>query len=453
MSIATLKKKSQTQYKNMSVGMTGFSLNGTYRNQGYIGQTSLSRSLPRTLMKGNVAKGHGGCCGKYNLATIIRTPEMACLEDNSVVKSSVLNTKGMIKTKYRWITRPAPFTSVKPDTNNNLNKQSDYITNLASKTIECTQHTISTGESEGGTSYREVDSLFVNLVSEKPLWGMYSANAWSGNTLSDLTGNGRNAVGVGVSSGNGSGNGATASIPYLYGNTSSTITWPSGSVPTNFTICSITRYTGGINSRIFTGYESGFNWLHGHWSGNRGPTFYGAYFMSNNTSVGNLTDWLVCCGKNGSTSPNNILLDGVPSGIANGGSGGGTLTINNNTGGVSSEISDWAFSYVLIWDQVLTDEELVIVSNKLIDYLSNGISLESIIENGIPQPRATCKEIKNPDRIRKLKTACASITKPVEFYSPLSGDQYASTFKKKCSLNNTFFVPNNNKNVPFIRTT
>ena len=61
MSIATLKRKSQTKYNNMSVGQPFFSLNGTHRNQGYVGQTSLSRSLPRTLMRGNVVRGHGGC--------------------------------------------------------------------------------------------------------------------------------------------------------------------------------------------------------------------------------------------------------------------------------------------------------------------------------------------------------------------------------------------------------
>ena len=40
MSIATLKKKTQARYTNqMSIGHAGFSLNGTHRNQGYIGQT------------------------------------------------------------------------------------------------------------------------------------------------------------------------------------------------------------------------------------------------------------------------------------------------------------------------------------------------------------------------------------------------------------------------------
>jgi len=43
MSIATLKRKTMTEYNRMSVGYTNFSLNGTRRNQGYVGQTMLSR--------------------------------------------------------------------------------------------------------------------------------------------------------------------------------------------------------------------------------------------------------------------------------------------------------------------------------------------------------------------------------------------------------------------------
>jgi hypothetical protein len=135
MSIVTLKRKTQTKYNNMSVGEKQFSLNGTLRNQGYVGQTSLSRSLPRTLMKGNVAKGHGGCCGKF-LQTPIVQSGVTSLNDPNVVKSSVLGTQGMINTHYRWIKRGEPFSTVKPDTNNNLNTQEDYITRLKKNTIK-----------------------------------------------------------------------------------------------------------------------------------------------------------------------------------------------------------------------------------------------------------------------------------------------------------------------------
>ena len=79
MSIVALKRKTYAQYHNNSVN-GGFSLNGTHRNQGYIGQTSLSRSFPRTPMKGNTPKGHGGCCGKYPMGNIIQSG-VTSLED------------------------------------------------------------------------------------------------------------------------------------------------------------------------------------------------------------------------------------------------------------------------------------------------------------------------------------------------------------------------------------
>jgi hypothetical protein len=135
MSLVTLKRKTQAKYNNMSVGSkTGFSLNGTHRSQGYIGQTMLSRSLPKTLMKGNVIKGHGGCCGKYPVHGIVQS---AVTSENNpkIVKPSVMHTNGMLRMHYRWIWRPQPYSTTKP-TNLALNTQSAYIANLAATTAE-----------------------------------------------------------------------------------------------------------------------------------------------------------------------------------------------------------------------------------------------------------------------------------------------------------------------------
>lgn len=130
MSIATLKKKTQAQYNNMSVGSKhGFSLNGTHRSQGYVGQTMLSRSLPKTLMK-----GHGGLFGTYHKAPVVLSA-VTSLNNPTVVKPSVLGTNGMLNTHFRWIRRPQPYSTVKPDNNNNLNAQHDYITRLSKQTI------------------------------------------------------------------------------------------------------------------------------------------------------------------------------------------------------------------------------------------------------------------------------------------------------------------------------
>lgn len=135
MSIATLKRKTQTQYNNMSVNSKhGFSLNGTTRSQGYIGQTSLSRSLPRTLMRDGAPRGHGGCCGTFVKHPII-TSAVTSLNDPNIIKPSTINTLGMIENKYKKILYHEP--SVKPDNNQNINTQNQYVKNLAKNTVQC----------------------------------------------------------------------------------------------------------------------------------------------------------------------------------------------------------------------------------------------------------------------------------------------------------------------------
>jgi hypothetical protein len=136
MSIVTLKKKTLAQYNNSSVGQPQFSLNGTRRSSGYVGQDTLGRSLVRSLSKNGALKGHGGCCGKYPTPEIKTSPEMACLNDSSIVKSSSLNTNGLLMSRYRWIRRPQPYSTTKPNSYLNNNNQSTYIDNLARKTLE-----------------------------------------------------------------------------------------------------------------------------------------------------------------------------------------------------------------------------------------------------------------------------------------------------------------------------
>ena len=138
MSIATLKRKTNAQYNNMSVSQKQFSLNGGYRNQGYVGQNLISRSLPKTLMRGDTMRGHGGCCGTYFTRTPIQSAVTTTEDPNiikSIIKSSVIGTDGMIQEKYRWVTRPQPFSTVKPDDTLNMNTQGQYIRVVANNTI------------------------------------------------------------------------------------------------------------------------------------------------------------------------------------------------------------------------------------------------------------------------------------------------------------------------------
>ena len=218
-----------------------------------------------------------------------------------------------------------------------------------------------------------ITSQMANLVNTKSPWGIYNASSWDGtNILKESRGNGRDVTLNGVSYASASGNGAFVNIPYLYGSTTNTMLWQTGSIPANFTICSITRYTGGANQRILQSngpQVDSSNWLHGHWMNRRGVCYYVGWKTSSSVSNGTLTNWLVTCGKNNGTSPNNILVDGVSIGTANGGSG--NLQLSINTGGYT-EYSDWAFSNVIIWDQTLTDVELKLVSDYMTNYLSTG---------------------------------------------------------------------------------
>jgi hypothetical protein len=135
MSIATLKRKNAAQHQTMSTGHTQFSLNGTYRSQGYIGQTY--RSAPRTLMHGDAARGGGGCCGTYPTTANV-VPPIISQNDPTVVKSSVLSSRGRIAKRYPWITGGSTPGSgfdamyVKPDATHALNTQSAYIDSVVS---------------------------------------------------------------------------------------------------------------------------------------------------------------------------------------------------------------------------------------------------------------------------------------------------------------------------------
>ena len=227
----------------------------------------------------------------------------------------------------------------------------------------------------GGGGATSKNDIINNIIPGKTPWGIYDASLWNSGILPEARNNGRNATGSGsIGLSNSTGNGGAASIPYISGTTTSRLIWPAGSIPTNFTVCSITRYTNTDSSkrlRILT--STGINWLHGHWGNKRGLAYYEGWktlWETLDVSIGNLMDWLVMSGNNGTATPTNILADGVSRGTATGGVGGSILSINSNTSVV--EISDWGFTYLVIYDSVLTAPEMSTVHNKLRYYLANG---------------------------------------------------------------------------------
>ena len=133
MSLATLKKKSQ-RYFNPISSTSQFSLNDRLRSQGWVGQTSLSRTNVRALKKGTDLIANGGDQGKYERNSL--TDGIIIDNPPSVIKTTK-NTNGLILSKI-----------IHPTSVNNSNIQcdkspcnivqkfdNDYIHELSLKTL------------------------------------------------------------------------------------------------------------------------------------------------------------------------------------------------------------------------------------------------------------------------------------------------------------------------------
>lgn len=88
------------------IGPSGFSINGPFRSNTYIGKSS-AYSKMGTRYRGTEAIGYGGTCGKYPRSEPLwnLSDSRASLEGNQsmFIKPSVLSTKGMLEKKYGWI--------------------------------------------------------------------------------------------------------------------------------------------------------------------------------------------------------------------------------------------------------------------------------------------------------------------------------------------------------------
>jgi hypothetical protein len=155
-------------------------LNGTRRSSGYVGQDTLGRSLVRSLSKNGALKGHGGCCGQYPTPEIKTTPEMSCLNNPSIVKSSSLNTNGLLMSRYRWIRRPQPYSITKPSNNLNMNDQASYIDNLVKTELAKDCHVISTTVPKllncSTTNYNKISQNVPHIVKSDKYTGALNSS-------------------------------------------------------------------------------------------------------------------------------------------------------------------------------------------------------------------------------------------------------------------------------------
>jgi len=235
---------------------------------------------------------------------------------------------------------------------------------------------------EYGLNVNNSTDIYSLFTSKRP-WAMYFAEDWSGTTLPDSSGNGRNATTGGtITKTTASGNGADGLITYISGGTNSIVTFPSGSIPSNFTILGLTRYNSTPNKKRILQGSSG-DWYLGHYNGTRGVAKFDNLVTSTST-VGTIDDWLCSIGKNstsGTVGPN-ILMDGTSSGTVFAPTNSGNRTLGINVGNYSSnQSSEWSMSCVMIWDSLLTDTEMVNLNTMINNYKSSAIPIKYQLKN------------------------------------------------------------------------
>jgi hypothetical protein len=159
MSIATFKKKSRVLYSTgvnfntLSVPKLGFSLNGISRVVGSVGPTNLAKSVTRTPFRGTDPVGYGGgsscrvsgwrarknkCTSTSDYLVQVHNSG-SCCSPQTLVKPSVINTKGMIEKKYMGLLHGTyPKSYVQPGVGDPLyTSQGLYLSILDRKAFSC----------------------------------------------------------------------------------------------------------------------------------------------------------------------------------------------------------------------------------------------------------------------------------------------------------------------------
>jgi hypothetical protein len=91
------------------------------------------------LAKGNVLKGHGGCCGTYPVNNVTPSELIGRLNNPSVVKSSVINTDGMLHERYKFLLGGPQ--QIKPDSNQHISQENHTI-QKGKSVVYCSDNTI-----------------------------------------------------------------------------------------------------------------------------------------------------------------------------------------------------------------------------------------------------------------------------------------------------------------------
>jgi len=177
------------------------------------------------------------------------------------------------------------------------------------------------------------------------------------------------------------GNGAQGRVAFVGGGTTTRMQWGRGSIAPAFTICSITRYSGGARYRILSckgNHAGSLDWWHGHWHGNAGSIYYDdAHHGMQHYTISSVGNWIVACGSN----VNNIGGTGTRT-IVNGDARSSARTGASNCAlGINffAELSDWQLSKLYIWNYHLSPTDFTLAASSLFTKLTTDTSRQGSV--------------------------------------------------------------------------
>jgi hypothetical protein len=148
-------------------------------------------------------------------------------------------------------------------------------------------------------------------------------------------------------------------LPTLYGPSTASITWPTGVLPSTYSMFHLAKYqkpSRGNNRQILQGLTN--NWLSGFWNGFSGVAYHGSWLTQSAASAHG-TNWVL------STDQNNLYRSlGRTRGTT---TGGASATLAINAGNTPAETTDFTFQALMVYNRTLTATEYLMVE----DYLAN----------------------------------------------------------------------------------
>ncbi|CAE7226203.1 unnamed protein product, partial [Symbiodinium pilosum] len=145
-----------------------------------------------------------------------------------------------------------------------------------------------------------------------------------------------------------SGHGARKPVAYLAGSTGAGYDF-GRIMKRDYSICSISRYTGRNKRRILQAGHP--NFLHGHWAHRAGVAHYGTWVTSHEGPASE--DWIALCGNRAG-----LVFRGREK-ISNGRQPGAASDFHLYINEGRHEFSDFGVMEVIVWDRLLTEDEML----------------------------------------------------------------------------------------------